>query len=214
MTPRKTQARNKNQPSQPHTHPLHQVQASDYDSETPYDPVSLPTRTNTELNLSALRRYLPSITDIPSLASSTDVYAYSPTAQAWERAETCGTMFVCELNHGEGYCIMILNKKGLDNLTIDMLDMQDVEITTEFLIVRYMSKEVGDERVLGFFIHDGPVGTRDTNNMLIKRCWEKVMEENGGVQNGAVAQQDLEERVAPVPGQKLSISELFGRQVV
>jgi len=213
MTSRKTQARQKNQSSQPQAHPLHQVQASDYDSETPYNPEPLPARTNTQLNLSALRRYVPSITDIPSLASSTDVYKYSATAQAWERAETSGTMFICELGHGEGYCILILNKKGLDNLMIDMADMRTVEITAEFLIIQFVN--LGEERVLGFFIQDGPEGTRERNSMLIKACWEKVAEKTDGVQNHPeMIMKDLDDRAAPVAGQRLSISELFGRQMV
>ena len=212
MTPRKTQARHKNQPSQPQARLLQQVQASDYESEDPYNPQPLPTRTNTELNISVLRRYVPSITDIPSLASSTDVYTYSPSTQAWERAEITGTMFVCELNHGNGYCIVILNKKGMDNLIINMADMLEVELTAEFLIVRFLDK--GEEKALGFFIQDVPVDTRETNSLLIKGCWEQVMEERGGVQSQVEVLQDLmaEERAGPVAGQRLSLSELFGRQ--
>jgi hypothetical protein len=212
MTPRKTQARHKNQPSQPHAHPLQQVQASDYESEAPYNPLPLPTRTNTELNISVLRRYVPSITDIPSLASSTDVYAYSPSAQAWERAEITGTMFVCELNDGNGYCIVILNKKGMDNLIIDMANMLEVELTAEFLIVRFLDK--GEEKALGFFIQDVPADTREMISLLIKGCWEQVMEERGRAQNQVEVLEDLldEERAGPVAGQRLSLSELFGRQ--
>jgi len=213
MTPRKTQARHKNQPSQPHAHPLQQVQASDYESEAPYNPqpLPLPTRTNTELNISVLRRYIPAITSIPSLASSTDVYTYSPSAQQWERAEINGTLFVCERNHGDGYCIIILNKKGLENLIIDMADMLEVELTTEFLIVRFLDK--GEEKALGFFIHDMPPDTRETNSLLIKGCWEKVMEEGGEPKSQVEVLEDLvdEERTGPVAGQRLSLSDLFGR---
>lgn len=212
MTPRKSQARHKHQPSQPQAHPLQQTQASDYDSETPYNPTPLPTRTNTELNLSVLRRYIPSITDLPSLASSTDVYTYSVTAQAWERADINGSMFVCELNHGQGYSIIILNKKGLDNLIIDMVDMLEVEISTEFLIVRFLDK--GEDRALGFFIQDVPEGTREMNSLLIKGCWEKVRQESGTRQDRVEILEDPvdEDKALPVAGQRLSLSDLFGRQ--
>ena len=105
---------------------------------------------------------------------------------------------------------MILNKKGLDNLTIDMADMQDVEITTEFLIVGFTNRSGGEERVLGFFIHDGPAGTRESNSLLIKRCWENIME-NGGSQSRTEMQGRME-GTAPIPGQRLSMSDLFGRQ--
>ena len=212
MTPRKSQARHKHHPSQPQAHALQQVQASDYDSEIPYNPTSLPTRTNTELNLSVLRRYVPSITDLPSLASSTDVYTYSVAAQAWERLDVNGTMFVCELNHGLGYCIVILNKKGLDNLIIDMVDVLEVEINTEFLIMRFLDK--GEDKALGFFIQDVPEGSREANSSLIKACWEKVMGEDGGRQDRVEIREGSldEEKPLPVAGQRLSLSDLFGRQ--
>jgi len=92
-----------------------------------------------------------------------------------------GPIFVCELTHGKGYCVVILNKKGLENLIIEMTDMLDVEIATEFLIVTFRSHSV-EETVLGFFIRDEPVGTREKNSTLIKHCWEKVVAENGGAQ--------------------------------
>lgn len=94
-----------------------------------------------------------------------------------------------------------------------MLDMLDVEITTEFLIVRFTNQGEGDERVLGFFIQDVPVGTREQNSMLIKRCWEKFVDGTGGVPNLRVTEQSMEERAVPMPGQRLSVSDLFGRQL-
>lgn len=135
-----------------------------------------------------------------------------------------GTMFICELNHGEGYCVIVLNKKGLDNLVIDVVDMLEVEITTEFLIVRFTDHAVGEERALGFYIHDAPVGTRERHSKLIKEFWEKVMQQNGGAQSEVEILEDLvvEERVATHPssqvperrlsiseGQRLSLSDLF-----
>ena len=94
-----------------------------------------------------------------------------------------------------------------------MLDMQDVETTTEFLIVRFTNKNDGEERVLGFFIQDGPAGTREKNSMIIKRCWEKIAAGNVGLPSRTEIQQDLEDRPVLVPGQRLSITDLFGRQV-
>lgn len=121
-------------------------------------------------------------------------------------------MFVCELNDGNGYCIVILNKKGMDNLIIDMANMLEVELTAEFLIVRFLDK--GEEKALGFFIQDVPADTREMISLLIKGCWEQVMEERGRAQNQVEVLEDLldEERAGPVAGQRLSLSELFGRQ--
>ena len=130
-----------------------------------------------------------------------------------------GTMFICELDHGGGYCVIILNKKGLDNLIIDVVDMLEVEITTEFLIVRFTDNGVGEERALGFYIHDAPIGTRERHSKLIKEFREKVIQASGGAQRQVEILEDLvdEESVAPhplsqVPERRLSVSDLF-RQV-
>lgn len=209
MTPLKTQARQKNHPPRQQQ----QAQVSYYDSETPYHPPPT-TRTNTNLNLSVLRRYVPSIAEILSIAKSTDLYTYSPALQAWERAEINGTMFVCKLqtiDNPEAYCIVVLNKKGLDNLIIGVADMLNVEITTEFLIVRFRDNE--DEKVLGFFIHESEPGQREGNSKIIEECWQKVMgEQNDGGQSHAEVFEDFvdEERAPPVAGQRLSLTDLFG----
>jgi hypothetical protein len=124
-----------------------------------------------------------------------------------------GTLFVCELDQGCGYCIVILNKKGLDNLIINMSDILDIDNPTEILIIRFKDKHVSQERALGFFMHDAPEGTRERTSMLIKSCWEKYTQENGGVPRQIEIFEDFvdEDTTGPRPGQRLSLSDLFGR---
>src|SRR5437868_5642645 len=99
MTPRKPKQRHHQRPSSTH---LAQIQVSDYDSDiVAYNTkhahhVPSPTRTNTELNLSVLRRYNPLVRNILSIAANAVIYLFSPSLQQWEKAGIEGTLFVCD----------------------------------------------------------------------------------------------------------------------
>ncbi|PSS22557.1 hypothetical protein M430DRAFT_137930 [Amorphotheca resinae ATCC 22711] len=236
MTPRNGHPR--------HSHHHHQpVQASDYDSETAYTaPQQLPVRSNTELNLSVLRRYKPSISSILSIAASCQIYNYFPADQTWDKAEMAGTLFVCQLapfspasvGGQDRYCIIILNKKGLDNLIIEMQDVLEVEITAEIMIIRFLERgqaglqgSLGEEKVLGFFIQDQE-DTRQLNCTLIKEFWERTRDapvvetlERGALETagtGGFADGGFESGSGNgnpvIAGRRLSLRDLFGGQGV
>ncbi|KAI9646258.1 hypothetical protein NHQ30_005698 [Ciborinia camelliae] len=189
MTPRKPRQRqNHPGPSQ-----LHQVQASDYDTETPIIGPAPPTRTNEELNLSVLRRYHPSIQKIKSLAASATMYMFSLESTTWEKLPIEGTLFVCELmpspiTGAEDYCIVVLNRKGLNNVIYDLSEIKTLEITSdsEYLYWSVEKTEtVGGSPVtktLGMFINDDETGTRATNQSIILNYWKKTQAIMKGVQ--------------------------------
>lgn len=242
MTPRKAH-RHRHNHSQSH---LQQpIQASDYDSEVPYTaPDSLPVRSNNELNLTVLQRYNPSITAILSIAASCQIYNYFPADGTWDKAEIAGTLFVCQMaafsattvGARERFCVALLNKKGLDNLIIDMQDVQEVEIKDEFMIIRFLERRqaglngqgpLDEEKVLGFYIHADQADTRELNCTLVKGLWERVKDgvilealdrgtqemggtegfEEGGFESGSTSG-------AVLPGRRLSLKDLFGGQPV
>ena len=94
-TPRKSRHR-----QQPSGGGARTVAASDYESDAPQylaapnlPPQSTVARlSNTELNLSVLRRYLPSIRSIVSIAANAVVYTISPTTGQWEKSGVEGTL--------------------------------------------------------------------------------------------------------------------------
>ncbi|KAI1183271.1 hypothetical protein F5B17DRAFT_416839, partial [Nemania serpens] len=132
---------------------------SDYESDTPHymasDPSTQPPppahaaataaavlagRTNTELNLGVLRRYLPSITTILSIAANAVVYTFQPPSE-WKRATVEGTMFVCSQRKtpgeaGDTGCLFILNRKGLQNFILDLDNVSDFELAGDLLIFK------------------------------------------------------------------------------
>lgn len=222
---------------------------SDYDSEANYTtpapahPHAQTPRTNEALNLTVLQRYRSDIAHILSIAPSATIYTFD---NAWERSGIEGTLFVCQLSSAgadsgrtEGFCVVILNRRALENLILDLRDVADVEIQDEYLILRVMVKGNADtkrqidgsvategvapgslEKTLGVFIHADKEETRRVNNLIIKECWDKVKDASIPVANDDhshfnEANQSLglaeEQQAYQGFGRKVSITDLFGR---
>lgn len=209
MTPVKGRrhAKNKSQSNIPI-----QVQPSDYESEVPY--AAPPTRTNTEMNLSVLRRYDPTISTVMSIAASAVIYNFSLTEQTWEKADIEGTLFVCKLeptgsSGKERYSIVVLNKKSFENLMVDMREVKDVDIQPEILIVR-LAQGVG-EKVLGIYIHADKEESRDDNCRLIKECWESIQAQENTEEVSQYNAEVFENLDNQTAGKTISVNQLFGR---
>lgn len=205
--------------------PSNPIPTSDYDESDAaaggsYNPQA-PPRTNTELNLGVLRRYVPSITTILSVAANAVVYTFDATSRSWEKSGIEGTLFVCARGDGGGdgpaaprYCVFVLNRRGLENLVLRLETVRDVEVTEDLLILALASGGGGDEvRALGIWMHADVEDTRKLNMNIIQGLWEQVRD-TGGVEAGAHG--GGEEEVGPAVqaiGKTLSIDELFAGQV-
>lgn len=189
-----------------------QVQPSDYESESPF--IAPTERTNTDLNLSVLKRYSPDIITILSIAPAAVIYNFLPSEQTWEKADVEGTLFVCQLETSplasrDRYNIIVLNKKGLENLIVEMSEVQDVEITAQFLILRWTDES--GERILGVYIHEDQEGTREVNCNLIKECWESVAEKENAEEPKQYGEEVFEDSDGQFVGKSVSVNQLFGR---
>ncbi|EPE27213.1 PH [Glarea lozoyensis ATCC 20868] len=205
VTPRKARRGHQNPSAQ--THPV-AIQTSDYDSEAFFES-NVPSRSNTELNLSVLRRYRPSIQTILSIAPSAQIYTYSPSTTSWLKTDTEGTLFVCQLSPASAgaaanYCIVVLNRRGLENLMLDLSTVENVEITDEFLMVGVKGDGEEGMKMLGFFIHADKSDTREVNCRLIREKWEEVNAKDTG-ENMQSSERN---------GRRLSLSDLFGGQII
>ncbi|KAK4211230.1 putative dcp1-like decapping family protein [Rhypophila decipiens] len=219
------------------------IQQSDYESDaaqylsnrdTPA--IShIPSRTNTELNLSVLSRYLPGgVKSILSIAASATVYLFSET-EGWEKCGVEGTMFVVErepLVTASGQplvqiCVFVLNRRALENLVVDLVKVTDCELAEELIIFRLEDGEQGEEskKVIGIWIHADEEHTREENMTVIRASWQQArMSWNALVQaidaeeKEEIAEQIEEEGGSFVSGgeqlsggRRLSITDLFGR---
>jgi hypothetical protein len=229
MTPRKPRTRNHaSSTSQP---PL----VSDYDSEAQYT-APTPLRTPEQINFSVIARYVPSLSKILSIAQSAYIYTLAHSTGTWEKTNIEGSMFVCELTPSPitgspRHCIIVLNRKGLENLIIDSGEIEAVEISDEFLLLSFRSKEEllvqnqdQQTKILGFFLTTNSEKDREEVCQLVKSHWEIAMKEResgegreGMVENfgdegygiaagGAVGEGVGENKAM---GRRLSLTELF-----
>ena len=125
-----------------------------------------------------------------------------------------GTLFVCQLQASplaskDRYCIVVLNRKGLENLIVEMCEVQDVEITAQFLILRW-SDESG-EKIVGLFIHEDQEDTRVVNCNLIRECWLSVAEKENLEESKQYGEDVFEDSDGQFVGKSVSINQLFGR---
>jgi len=232
MTTRKS--RNPSNPSVPqrstskslHTHkPYHSHHISyPSDSEPPLDPPpTLPTRTNSQLNLLVLRRHYPSTASILSLAPYAVLYAFNPANSAWEKSGIEGTLFVCSLTSPmsekgqERYAVTILNRRGLENFWLELTRGEEVEITAEYVILQGGEGEEG--KVYGLWIFEEGAGStkgiREITAKLIKECAEATggasVEGNGDdVEDNAEIMGNRPEEEA-IGTQYSALEEEFGR---
>lgn len=231
QTPRKRHNRN---PSSSRT-PRAGFVASDYESDTPYisnapvpdaAPAAHLQRTNTELNLCVLQRYLPSITSIYAVAAHAVVYTFSPEEGQWEKAGVEGTMFVCaqhhshqpvsselQINAGEKACIFVLNRRGLDNVVVDLAQVTALEAGEELMSLR-LEDDDGRPRVMGLWINKDREDTREVVGALCSELWGKLKRTGAEAALGDSRESGSEESegaAVQAMGRRLSLTDLFGR---
>jgi len=234
MTPLKTRRKNHHQPPQPAT--------TDYETDTAAVPDVYPPlhkRTNEELNLSVLRRYLPSVSTIISIANYSVLYTFVTPSQQWQKSEIEGTLFICALEPSpsgiEQFSVMILNRRGLENFISEIKSPDHVEISDEFVYLK--SEAHGEEQMYGLWIFSEPetstAHARQINAQIILECARRAEasrriaaaaaaaaegeEEQGEEANQGDANEDIapEEDTEAEPvsmGRQLSLRELFGQQ--
>jgi len=104
-----------------------------------------PLRTNADLNLSVLRRHNHHITSILSIAPYAVIYTFNPASQTWEKSGIEGSLFVCqsapELSPDgttliERYTVHVLNRRGLDNFSLELTTPDEIEVTAEYIILQ------------------------------------------------------------------------------
>ncbi|KAK5706699.1 hypothetical protein LTR97_001689 [Elasticomyces elasticus] len=213
-------------PPKRHLRPFHQhpqpIPDSDPETDIPTEPPVLappPQRSNTELNLTVLRRYNPSINSIVSIAPFAVLYTFSPDSQAWEKCGVEGTLFICHLSDtgtGTGrYNAMILNRKSLENFEAELKSADDVEITDEYVILQSTMGDEGTPVIYGIWIFedgDAEGGIPEAGGEVNGHA-EEVQDDGYYGMDGTTqmqAQMEEEAAVSQQAGQRLDLLQLFG----
>lgn len=174
-----------------------------------------PTRTNTELNISVLQRYLPSVRGILSVAANAVIYTFDSAAERWDKSGVEGTMFVCtqgplpeDPQQRPRACVFVLSRRSLDNVVVDLAKVSHVEIMGELVILRVDGEADGEpEKVLGIWVHNDKAETREVNGAMITESW-KVVRPGGKAEGTGEAGPAMQ----AIGGGVLSLQDLFRSQ--
>ncbi|KAH7390535.1 hypothetical protein BKA66DRAFT_413592 [Pyrenochaeta sp. MPI-SDFR-AT-0127] len=215
MAPHKAKARaNHTQPP-----PL----PSDYETDAAPATVDVPLpppRSNEELNFSVLRRVYPELFAIEHVTPYAALYTFNLETEQWEKVGIEGTLFICHLTPSpagvERYCVIIYNRRGLENFYLDLTSSDDMEISDPYVILQ------GDEVVYGIWIFADPPPAStancriETGNKMMeiadKARASREAKENQG-KNGAHENTEQLDTASSIPmGRQLSLRELFGQQ--
>ncbi|KAF3023159.1 hypothetical protein G7054_g3116 [Neopestalotiopsis clavispora] len=168
---------------------------------------ALAQRSNDEINMTVLRRYIPSLTHIYSIASNAVVYTYDSTSDAagFEKANIEGPLFTCQLNSNEVQnSVFILNRKSTDNLRLDLATVTNFEQSGDMLYIETMGSN-GEPKVWGLYIHDSSDNRRETHTNTILRLWHATKE--ALVMQAQMLQQSIQQG----GGRQININELLKR---
>ncbi|KAJ4417648.1 hypothetical protein N0V85_001758 [Neurospora sp. IMI 360204] len=162
------------------------------------------TRTNYELNMSVLKRYVSGLRAIPLTCSFVRLYEWSSTTNSWELRDVEGPMFLCEcepivLPTGHELPqvnLFVLNRRSMENLTINLSKVEMYEATNEkFLSLKMEADEAGGTgRALGFHLHsteekEGQCPAEYPDWSLIEAQWQKARAALSAVNNQVVGAQ-------------------------
>jgi hypothetical protein len=127
-----------------------------------------------------------------------------------------GKLSPSPITGSQRHCIIVLNRKGMENLIIESGEIESVEITDQFLLLSFGAKDE-PSKILGFFIKaDDQMHSREYMCQLVKEHWEMAkMDRYRSGQQEAVSYDDevmesIEEGANRPLGRRLSLSELFG----
>ncbi|KAI2603655.1 PH domain-like protein [Hypoxylon sp. NC1633] len=228
-------------------------------SHPPPPAAALAARTNTELNLRVLRRYRPTITSVLAIAANAVVYVFTPPDK-WEKSHLEGTLFICaqqqeqQQQHDESrddddednesedrtpetdnVCLFVLNRKGLQNLILDLNTVLDFELSDGLLIFKFPEDETtlplipmeNSESVrpgvLGMWFYAEDDEDRRVNEALIYELWSKAraarqqnQDQEASSDNQTTNSSSPSDGVGITPamqetGRPVSLAELFGR---
>lgn len=173
---------------------------------------ALAQRSNNEINMTVLKRYVPAVTRIHSIASQAVLYTLDSSTEAagFEKANMEGPLFTCQLNGNElDNCVFILNRKTTDNFKLDMSRVTNFELQGEMLYIQSTGSG-GEPQIWGLYIHDSTDNRRETHTNTIMNLWQATQEAramqakphelDAGTSNGPSTQ-----------GGQININDLFKR---
>jgi mRNA-decapping enzyme 1B len=105
-------------------------------------------------NLRVLQRLDSSINDIVESATHVGLYEFKQDAQAWEKRNVEGSLFLVKRNDVPRFQLQILNRNSTDNWTLPVFAKMQLQNQDPYLIVRFQNPD-GETVIQGIWFHNG-----------------------------------------------------------
>lgn len=135
---------------------------------------------------------------------------------------------MCQLSPTESgadrFSVIVLNRRGLSNFQVDLLNEEDVQLTDEYVILRVYDEEAGIQRIYGLWIFSEPppsstANTRAMTAQIIRECavqaelTRKIAEEqHHDTTNSQEVEEEEDAPQSEAMGRQVSLRDLFGQQ--
>jgi len=113
-------------------------------------------------NLRVLQRIDSSIIDVISSATHVVLYEFNELAQAWEKRNVEGSLFVAKRSDAPRFKLIVMNRNAKENLEIPLAAKFQMQVREPYLIFRLdngegqqHSKEKEKTPIRGIWFHDG-----------------------------------------------------------
>lgn len=123
-------------------------------------------------NLRVLQRIDSSIIDVVSSATHVVLYEFNESAQAWEKRNVEGSLFVAKRSDVPRFKLIVMNRNAKENLEIPLAAKFQMQVREPYLIFRLDNDDEDSKEkipIRGIWFHDGK------EREVICNVLEKVM---------------------------------------
>lgn len=110
-------------------------------------------------NLRVLQRIDSSIIDVVSSATHVVLYEFNESAQAWEKRNVEGSLFVAKRSDSPRFKLIVMNRNAKENLEIPLAAKFQMQVREPYLIFRLENGDDEDNAekmpIRGIWFHDG-----------------------------------------------------------
>ncbi len=145
------------------------------------------TRSDAEINISVLQRHLPSTQSIEKIAPYAVVYLFSIEREGWEKSGLEGSLFIVRTNEEgrEGYAVVVLNRRGLDNFVFTLKSEDQVDVTEEYIILQEAGNEgEGEQKAYGLWVFQEAEGSTRGTRAEVGELITELARRTEGVEQG------------------------------
>jgi mRNA-decapping enzyme 1B len=119
-------------------------------------PISISEEAKRAANLRVLQRTDSKIIDIVGSATHVVLYEFNSSAQAWEKRNCEGSLFVVKRSDTPRFNIIVMNRTSKENLVVALTSTFQMQVREPYLIFRLekSTDNASEQKIRGIWFHD------------------------------------------------------------